>query len=858
MGGSSSKEAGGNGGGGPEAAASPSYWSIMRQGYDELVNAIIRPPRAEYDIERLGPREFAFCGKQYMRTDLVLVNQRGLALQCSHWEPVERVAEALPCVVFMHGNSSARLEGLNQLSVCLGFGVTLFSFDCAGSGKSEGKYVSLGYWEKDDLRVVVDHLRGSGTVSNIAVWGRSMGAVTALLYQSQDRRLLDNNMTVNAMVLDSPFADFCQLAEELVAKGRERGVVVPTMVTRMALTMLSNSVKSIAGFDIRDLSAITEVPKCTLPALFICAKKDDFIGTHHSQSLHDAYGGPKQIIVADGDHNTLRSSKSLLAIGGFLQRELRVPEAWMDDKAVAMFGSLPWRAGHRGDFLDEQATGFGRDAVGKLQGKIDRSMAMYGSGGPAGGPGGGGKQEQQWCLDQAHYYCNRGNTLEESGKIDAAIRAYRAAITYHSEYPDAHYNLGIALKNRGYVEEAIREYRRTIMIKPGHADAHNNLGVALEEKGYVDEAILAYAKAIEHNSQHSEAHCNLADSLQSVGRLDEAVKEYHIAIAQNPGDADTINNLGVALEAKGQLKEAILAYSTAVANKPEHWDAQCNLADALHLRGDLDKAAEVYKFILKYNPTNAQIASSLGNVLHAKGNHAEALAAYEVAVKNNPLDTITHNNMGIVLQTMGEVRRAIAAYQGALRQDPTYAIAHYNLGVALQSQQRLDEAIAAYRTAVKHRPAYADAYNNMGYALQSKGDYGAAIAAYEEAIKLRPDFTSARANLKHALNKLDGGTAKTIDLIVSSEDQSERGAASAARAPPPNGAPRPPAAPRPPPASRVADDRVAPPKAEAPEHHAKPAQHKAKAHALHKEKQPDKKDKAKGSFFGGMFSASWL
>ena len=182
----------------------------------------------------------------------------------------------------------------------------------------------------------------------------------------------------------------------------------------------------------------------------------------------------------------------------------------------------------------------------------------------------------------------------------------------------------------------------------------------------------------------------------------------------------------------------------------------------------------------------------------------------------------------------------------------------YNLGVALQSQQRLDEAIAAYRTAVKHRPAYADAYNNMGYALQSKGDYGAAIAAYEEAIKLRPDFTSARANLKHALNKLDGGTAKTIDLIVSSEDQSERGAASAARAPPPNGAPRPPAAPRPPPASRVADDRVAPPKAEAPEHHAKPAQHKAKAHALHKEKQPDKKDKAKGSFFGGMFSASWL
>jgi hypothetical protein len=51
--------------------------------------------------------------------------------------------------------------------------------------QSEGKYVSLGYFEKDDLRVVVDHLRGSGTVSTIAVWGRSMGAVTGILYQEQ-------------------------------------------------------------------------------------------------------------------------------------------------------------------------------------------------------------------------------------------------------------------------------------------------------------------------------------------------------------------------------------------------------------------------------------------------------------------------------------------------------------------------------------------------------------------------------------------------------------------------------------------------------------------------------------------------
>jgi len=773
MGGSSSKDASDE----AKQPESMSYWSIMRQGYDELVNAIIRPPRADYDVERLGPTCFTFCGRTYRRTDLVLVNPRGLSLQCSHWEPVERPAEALPCVVFMHGNSSARLEGLNQLSVCLGYGLTLFAFDCAGSGKSEGKYVSLGWFEKDDLRCVVDHLRASGRVSSIAVWGRSMGAVTGLLYQVQDAEARVGGMTVNAMVLDSPFADFCQLAEELVAKGRERGVVVPSMVTRMALSMLATSVKSVAGFDINDLCAIKCVHKCTLPALFICAKRDDFIGTHHTQSLHDEYGGPKFIIVADGDHNTLRSSQSMLAVGSFLQRELAVDKTWMMVEAVPLFASVPWRplgaaplqrGASFGDGGD-QGMGFSRDKVDMVHEKIDAAMSEIGFARCGANPrdaldmhaakrGQPTFEEQQWCLDQAHYYCNRGNTLEESGKIDAAIRAYRAAITYHSSYPDAHYNLGIALKNRGHVEEAIREYKRTVELKPDHSDAHNNLGVALEESGLVRDAIEAYKLAIRHNPAHQEAHCNLADALQSVGRIEEAIAEYHVAIAQNP-DADTVNNLGVALEANGQIQDAIDAYSRAVAIHRSHWDAQANLGDALQLHGDLDRAAEVYAFVLEHNPTNAQIASSLGNVLHAKEKHAEALVAYERAVKYNPQDTITHNNMGIVLQSLGRIDRAVAAYRAALMHDPSYAIAHYNLGVALQSQKLLDEAIAAYRTAVKHRPTYADAYNNMGYALQQQGDLPRAIEAYRAAIKIRPDFASAVANLKHALGDLAKATS---------------------------------------------------------------------------------------------------
>lgn len=53
----------------------------------------------------------------------------------------------------MHGNSSARLEALPQLTLALSLGATLVAFDFSGSGLSGGEYVSLGYYEKDDVKV---------------------------------------------------------------------------------------------------------------------------------------------------------------------------------------------------------------------------------------------------------------------------------------------------------------------------------------------------------------------------------------------------------------------------------------------------------------------------------------------------------------------------------------------------------------------------------------------------------------------------------------------------------------------------------------------------------------------------------
>jgi fermentation-respiration switch protein FrsA (DUF1100 family) len=229
--------------------------------------------------------------------------------------------DRIPVVIYMHGNSSARVEVLPQLSYLLSLGVAVFSFDFAGSGKSDGEYVSLGYYEREDLACVVAHLRSTNVVSTIALWGRSMGAATSLMFGDRDP-------SIACMILDSPFADLTQLAEEMVEKGRDQGIVVPTFVVSVALRLIQGSVKKQAKVDIKNISPISHADKCFIPALIVAGEHDDFIKKHHAEAIYDRYAGDKNLIIVEGDHNSPRPKFMFDSASIFLQTCLQVPNAW--------------------------------------------------------------------------------------------------------------------------------------------------------------------------------------------------------------------------------------------------------------------------------------------------------------------------------------------------------------------------------------------------------------------------------------------------------------------------------------------------------------------------------------------------
>ncbi|CBJ29857.1 conserved unknown protein [Ectocarpus siliculosus] len=349
------------------------YRSEEQAGYQELVNAIIRPPRARYEVEALGPVEFEFLGKAFKRLDFRLLNDRGHVLECSHWQPNGwRRAERLPCVVYMHGNSSARVEALPQLSLALSLGATLVSFDFAGSGRSGGEHVSLGYYERDDLKAVIEHLRKSGQVSTIALWGRSMGAATALLHGDRDP-------SIAALVLDSAFADLTQLAEEMVERGRQAGLTVPGIVVKMVMRMIRGTVTKTANFNVRDLCPIKHANRTFIPALFVAGLADDFIKPHHSKQICEAYAGDKNFVTVDGDHNSPRPGFLFDSVYIFLQRYLQVPPEWGLDRENTVMGVPPWHFASGGSGMSAAAAAamFGAAAAASGEGSGDLDYADY-------------------------------------------------------------------------------------------------------------------------------------------------------------------------------------------------------------------------------------------------------------------------------------------------------------------------------------------------------------------------------------------------------------------------------------------------------------------------------------------------
>ena len=165
---------------------------------------------------------------------------------------------------------------------------------------------------------------------------------------------------------------------------------------------------------------------------------------------------------------------------------------------------------------------------------------------------------------------------------------------------------GNVLEDSGRLDAALRQYEMAISMAPGLARAHLNRGNVLLAKNDGAGAVAAYTTALTHNPGYAAAHFNLGNAYLQLNRSQAALASYDAAILLKPDFVDAEVARGIALDDIGELDLAAASARRVLELKPGYTEAYSNLLFSHNYR--LDQPAAV---LLEDAKNYGQLAKTL-------------------------------------------------------------------------------------------------------------------------------------------------------------------------------------------------------------------------------------------------------
>lgn len=179
-------------------------------------------------------------------------------------------------VVMAHGITWSLYGMVKYMWMFWNRGFNVLLYDHRNHGRSGGKNTTFGFYEKHDLKVMVDwaftHLPAGGTVGT---FGESLGAGTALQEAALDPRLL-------FVVADCPYSDFEALVKYRASQD------YPILPGGALLKIASFFTRLMTGFQPSYTRPIDGIPSIKTPILFCHGQQDDYIPPSMSEDMFKA------------------------------------------------------------------------------------------------------------------------------------------------------------------------------------------------------------------------------------------------------------------------------------------------------------------------------------------------------------------------------------------------------------------------------------------------------------------------------------------------------------------------------------------------------------------------------------------
>jgi uncharacterized protein len=186
-------------------------------------------------------------------------------------------------LIVLHGVADTRGSTAPIVERYLARGFDVIAYDSRAHGESGGEMCTYGFYEKRDLRRVIDAF-GHGP---IVLLGSSLGGAVALQEAAIDPR-------VSVVVAAESFSDLRTVATERA----------PFVFTPWSITQAFDLAEQRGRFRVDEVSPRDAAKSISVPVLLVHGAADVETPPDHSRRIHDALKGPKRLLLVPGvGHN---------------------------------------------------------------------------------------------------------------------------------------------------------------------------------------------------------------------------------------------------------------------------------------------------------------------------------------------------------------------------------------------------------------------------------------------------------------------------------------------------------------------------------------------------------------------------